>query len=293
MKITGATKVIGVFGWPVRHTLSPIFQNAAFCQLGLAYVYIPLEVRPEDLSAAVRAVRIFCFAGVNITVPHKGAIVRYLDEIDDEVQLLGVANTVKNSGGRLTGYTTDGPGFMYSLQKDGTFNPAKKSVFLFGAGGSARAIAGTLARSKIERLIICNRTREHAVSLAEFLKQKLLFSSVEVVPFEQRKDPGIWKGIHLAVNTTSVGMKEGDPELVDEKNLSNCLFVYDIVYNRQTEFIQAAKRLNVPFLDGLSMLLWQGALSFEIWTGRAAPIDVMRKSVEVFRKDEKDPPGDR
>ncbi|MGC8805817.1 MAG: shikimate dehydrogenase family protein, partial [Candidatus Ratteibacteria bacterium] len=232
----------------------------------------------------VESIRIFSIKGVNITIPHKKEIVKCLDFLDDEVKILGVSNTIVNENGFLKGYTTDGPGFLRSLKEDGEFFPEKKAVFLFGAGGSTFAIAGALVRTGISELKICNRTIEKAVILKEHIKSCFNFENVEIVPFDKRNDSGIWKNIDLIVNTTSVGMKDDEVVLVDEKNLKENMFIYDIVYNRETALIKSAKKKNIRCLDGLSMLVFQGAVSFTLWTGLDAPISIMKESLVSYRK---------
>ncbi len=282
MRITGATRITGVFGYPVRHSLSPVFQNAAFESLGLDYVYVPMEVSPERIREAVEGLRALNFAGVNLTIPHKKSVLEYLDEIDSEAKLLGVVNTIVNKDGILKGYSTDGSGFMRSLTEyEGGFVPGGKNIFLLGAGGSAYAIAGALAREKVSRISVCNRTRERAVLLAEHLSEKLGFHEVSIVPFEGRNEEEYWRDIQLIVNTTSVGMKEGDSLLVTESNVRKSEFVYDLIYNRKTELVGSAEKNGIRCLDGLSMLVYQGAVSFELWTGEKAPVQVMKMAVRL------------
>lgn len=284
MQITGETTITGVFGYPVKHSLSPVFQNAAFQHCGLNWVYIPFEVAPEILGKAVEAIRIFSMKGMNITIPHKKNILKYIDFIDDEVRLLGVANTIINEDGFLKGYTTDGIGFLRSLKEDGNFNIEKKNVFLFGAGGSGFAISGSLVNAGISRLIICNRTYEKALILKNHLKKHFGFENTEIVQFQERNQSSLWREIDLIVNTTSIGMKDEDIVLVEEKNLDERMFIYDIVYNRKTKLIKSAEKLGIRYLDGLSMLVFQGAVSFTLWTGMDAPIDIMKKSLIEYRK---------
>ncbi len=284
IQITGETTLTGVFGWPVKHSLSPVFQNAAFRHSGFNWVYIPFEVSPENLGRAIEAIRVFSIKGINITIPHKKEVLRYIDIFDDEVKLLGVANTIVNTNGILKGYTTDGIGFLRSLKEEGGFDPEHKNVFLFGAGGSGFAISGTLVRAGISSLIICNRTHEKAIMLKNHLKEHFGFENTEVVQFHDRNRSSLWKDIDLVVNTTSVGMKDDDIILTEENNLNEDMFVYDIVYNRKTNLIKSAARNGIRCLDGLSMLIFQGAVSFTLWTGIDAPVDVMRKSLIEYRK---------
>jgi len=283
--LNGETVITGVFGWPVKHSLSPVFQNAAFQHLKLNWVYVPFEVRPEYLKDAVEAIKIFSIKGINITIPHKKDVIQYLDIVDSEVKILGVANTIVNDGGILKGYTTDGKGFLRSLKEDGQFNPAGKNIFIFGAGGSAFAIAGALVQSGILSLFICNRTEEKAIMLKNHIKDIFDFKNVEIIPFDKRNDPKIWKTIDLLINTTSVGMKNDDIILVDDRNLDENIFVYDIVYNRETALIKMARKKKIQCLDGLSMLVFQGAVSFSLWTGLDAPIDVMKQSLIEYKKE--------
>jgi shikimate dehydrogenase len=287
MQITGETTITGVFGWPVRHSLSPVFQNAAFLHFGLNWVYIPLEVNPENLGKAVDAIRIFSIKGINITIPYKRNVIQYIDSVDDDVKLLGVANTIVNENGILKGYTTDGIGFLRSLKEDGMFNPAGKNVFIFGSGGSAFALSGTLVNAGISTLIICNRTYERAVVLKNHLKEHFGFENTEIVQFEKRNQSSLWKNVDLVVNTTSIGMNEDDIILVEEKNLSENMFVYDIVYNRKTNLIEASLKRGIRCLDGLSMLIFQGAVSFTLWTGIDAPVEIMKRAIGDYRKSEK------
>ncbi|HPC30017.1 MAG TPA: shikimate dehydrogenase [bacterium] len=287
MQITGETTITGVFGWPVKHSLSPVFQNAAFLHSGLNWVYIPFEVNPENLGKAVDAIRVFSIKGINITIPHKKNVPQYMDSVDDDVNLLGVANTIVNENGVLKGYTTDGIGFLRSLKEDGGFDPAGKNVFMFGSGGSAFALSGSLVRAGISNLIICNRTYEKAVMLKNHLKKHFGFENIEIVQFEKRNHPSLWKNVDLVINTTSIGMNEDNIILVQEKNLSENIFVYDIVYNRKTNLIETSLKRGIRCLDGLSMLIFQGAVSFTLWTGIDAPVEIMKKAIGDYRKNGK------
>lgn len=282
MKIKGTTRITGVFGYPVKHSLSPVFQNAAFEHLHIDCIYVPFEVKPENLKEAMMGIKVFNFLGVNVTIPHKKEMVKYMDELSEEAKILGVVNTVHNVNGKLKGYTTDGAGFVRSLKEDGNFELKDKTVFILGAGGSSYAICGRLVKEKVKKIFISNRTFEKAEGLKEHLRKKINFYEVEVIPFEKRNDKSIWKKVDILINTTSVGMKEEDPLLIEEKNLENLRFIYDIVYNRKTELVKVAERFKISYLDGISMLVYQGAISFEIWTGKEAPIEIMKKVLYDF-----------
>jgi len=281
MKITGTTKIIGVFGYPVKHSLSPVFQNAAFEYLGLDYIYIPVEVSPENLGKAIEGIKALNFVGVNLTIPHKKAVIQYIDEIDEEARIIESVNTLVNKDGWLKGYSTDGYGFIRSLKEEKGIDISGKNVFILGAGGSAYAITGASIKEGVSKIYICNRTGEKAELLKNTLSKRLQFQNILVVPFEERNDKKYWKDIDLIVNTTSVGMKEGESSLIDEKNIVSVRLVYDLVYNRKTELIQLAEKNGIPHMDGILMLIYQGAVSFELWTGMKAPIEIMKRSIRA------------
>lgn len=274
--ITGKTKILGIFGYPVEHTLSPFMHNAAFEALGLNYCYIPLSVSPENLKIAVTSLKALNIVGVNITIPHKEAIIPFLDELDGEAELIGAVNTVLNKEGRLIGYNTDGRGFVSSLREDGKIDPRGKKIIIIGAGGAARAIAFSLALEGAEKIFINDIIGEKAKELSCVLSTK---TSTEAIYLKDLKE-GIGEA-DILINATPLGMKKEDPLPIPPELLSKGLFVYDIVYNLpETSLLKEAKKRGANTLGGLGMLLYQGALSFKIWTGKEPPIDVMRKALE-------------
>jgi len=273
------TRVTGVFGWPVGHSRSPVFQNAAFRSLGLDFIYVPFAVRPEHLATAVSGIRALGLAGVNLTIPHKESVAALLDEVDEEAAQVGSVNTVWNADGKLCGTTTDGRGFVRSLREDGGFDVCGKTVLVLGAGGAARSICGALIRAGAGRLFVWNRTAARAECLVEHLRSVLGCSDARCVDGARLHDAAFMKDLDLVVNATSVGMREGDAAFLRGELLHPDLFVYDIVYSRTTALLEAARRAGCRWLDGSSMLVYQGAISFEIWTGRAAPIDVMKRAL--------------
>ncbi len=281
MNITGTTQITGVMGYPVKHSLSPIFQNAGYEKLGLQYVYIPIKVAPENLEAAIKSIRALNFRGVNLTIPHKKQVLQYLDEISEESQILGVANTIINTNGKLKGDITDGSGFINSLKIDGNFNIKNIKVFMLGAGGSAYAIGGALVKNGIGELWVCNRTEEKSILLKKHISEKLGYKNVYIVPFEKINSKEFWHDPQLLVNTTSIGMNQQENLIIKEENFINLKFVYDIVYNRKTELLLMAEKYQIPCLGGLSMLVYQGAASFKLWTGKEAPIEEMKKSLNI------------
>ena len=287
MKIKGTTKITGVFGYPVSHSLSPVFQNAAFDSLSLDFVYIPFEVKPVFIKEAIEAIRFLNFRGINLTIPHKKDGYYLVDELDEEAKHLKVVNTIKNEDGKLIGYITDGSGFVRSIKEDGKVELKNKNVYLLGAGGAGWAISGAIVKEKIRKLLITNRTMEKAIAIKNHLKENFNFTNAELIDFKNRNEIN-FQDIDIIINTTSIGMKEGDIVLIKEEKIKKNIFIYDIIYNRKTELIKTAEKLNLPHLDGLSMLVYQGAISFEIWTGKKAPIDIMKNSLYNFLKEKKE-----
>ncbi len=277
----GSTRVLGVFGHPVSHSLSPAMQNAAIRAMNIDYIYVPFHVLPEDLGRAVEGVRALQIAGVNVTIPHKERIIAYLDEVSDYARQIGSVNTVTNDDGVLKGDTTDGPGFLRSAESAfGKLDGCRALVL--GAGGSAKAVAFALARIGCE-ITIANRTHERAVELVEGLTAVFDGARLGVVELRGEALADAASSADLLVNTTSVGMRPDvdsipiPPELLHPK-----LKVYDLVYNPlRTRLVEEAERRGASAVSGLGMLVHQGALSLRIWTGLEPPIDVMEQAVMI------------
>lgn len=282
MKITGKTKVIGIFGYPVSHSLSPLMQNAALEHLGLNYIYLPFEVRPESLESAVNGIRALGVSGVNVTVPHKEAVIPFLDEIDESAELIGAVNTILNKNGNLIGYNTDSPGYIKSLHEDAGFDPKGKNVLVIGAGGAARGIISGLFLEGASKITIANRTTEKAKKIEDTLRATGKKIGIETIPFSYLKDPKILSSLDLIVNTTSMGLEGGSPD-IDFSLTPKHVLVSDIVYKPPvTPFLEKAQDAGRKTLSGLGMLVYQGAISLEIWTGQRAPVEVMMNSLRTF-----------
>ncbi|MBN1153066.1 MAG: shikimate dehydrogenase [Dehalococcoidia bacterium] len=278
MTITGATTVCGIVGDPVAHTLSPAMQNAAFEHAGLDYVYVPWRLPRGRAASCVEAVRTLGIRGLNVTVPHKVDILRYLDVVDDRATRIGAVNTIVNQAGRLSGYNTDAEGFLQGLRAGG-IDVRGMQVVVMGAGGAARAVVFSLVDGGAQ-VTILNRDPGRAAELARdvcggqppTIGHGLLTADV----LEQHL-----KAAALLVNTTSVGMHpmEGEspcPLALLRRDLAVC----DIVYNpRETLLLRGARDLGAVTVDGVEMLVQQGARAFELWTGVKAPVDVMRSVV--------------
>ena len=279
MIILGRTKVLGVFGHPVAHSLSPLMHNAAIEALNIDYVYVPFHVLPEDLEAAIRGVRALNVAGVNLTIPHKERVIEFLDEVSESAASIGSVNTVVNRDGRLLGESTDGPGFLKSIEAQwGKIDGSR--VLMLGAGGSAKAVAFALVRAGCE-LVVANRTAERAAKLVESVSAAFSGGVTRTVGL-QREELGEEVGkADLLVNTTSVGMHPDEDSIpLPPDLLRPGLLVYDLVYSPlRTRLIEEAESRGARAANGLGMLVHQGALSFEMWTGRQAPVDVMERAI--------------
>ncbi|MCS7095488.1 MAG: shikimate dehydrogenase [Nitrososphaerota archaeon] len=276
--IAGTTKVFCVIGDPIEHSLSPAMHNAAFRHLGLDAVFVAFRVDRKNLEHAVKGIRSLGIAGVNVTMPHKTAIISYLDELNKEAEFVGAVNTVLNAEGKLVGFNTDGIGAVRALKESGLTLKGKKIV-LIGAGGAGKAIAFQLAQEACE-LRILNRDGEKAKQLAAKLERKfntkILGNSLSQATLKE-----CIKDADVLINATSVGMQPNHNQTpVDRELLKPGLTVMDIVYNPvETRLIREAKSAGANVVYGTEMLIFQGAASFEIWWKTPAPVDVMRKAL--------------
>ena len=277
MVISGKTRVCGVIGDPIEHTLSPIMHNAAFEALKLDYVFLAFKVKSAEVGNAMSGMRALGIHGLNVTMPHKNAVIKYLDEVDPAGKVIGSANTILNKDGRLLGFNTDGVGALNALEQNGV-EPRGKKVLLLGAGGAAKAIAYTLSQ-EVDELVILNRTPKPATELANLLKQKFnkKISAGELSPNTVKDNLA---DSDVLINATSVGMKPNANQTpVAPEWLKPDLAVMDIVYNPiETKLAKDAKAAGAKVVSGVEMLIYQGAASFEIWTACKAPVEVMRKA---------------
>jgi len=278
--VGGKTKVVGVFGHPVGHSLSPAMHNAAFAALRLSYIYVPFPVRPEELGPAVRSLPVLGIVGVNVTIPHKESVLPFLDEITAEAQDVGAVNTIHCAEGRLLGDNTDGFGFAEPLREMGV-DLAGKPVVVLGAGGAARAVVFRLAREGA-RITLVNRTHVRARRLAQAVAEAGL-DAVRVLRADDRQELGdAVAGAELLVHTTSVGMHPATEALpsVPVEAFHPDLLVYDLVYNPiETRLLKEAQARGCATLSGLKMLVYQGAAAFRRWTGVWPPTDVMEAAL--------------
>lgn len=277
MFVSGKTKVLGVFGHPVGHSLSPAMHNAAIEALGLNYVYMPFDVTPEYLSQALCGVRALGVAGVNVTIPHKEAVIELLDEVLGDAREVGSVNTIINIDGRLIGTSTDGVGFLRSLEESG-FSPDGKTAVVLGTGGSGRAITFSLAKAGA-KVTVFSRSLKKAERLAEDVRS--LGAECGAGDIAELGTPNSEIGTDLLVNCTPVGMYPDSGETpVPVEALRRDMVVYDLVYNPvKTVLLKAAEAVGAKTVNGLDMLVYQGALSFKMWTGIEPSIHTMKTAL--------------
>ncbi len=275
-------KLFGVFGDPVAHSLSPDFQNEAFKLLGINGLYLKFRIKKEELSHALQAVRCLEFSGVNITIPHKQSVIPYLDRLEGDALLTGSVNTILQQKGELIGYSTDGEGFLLSLRKEAGFDPKSKKIIILGVGGAARAIAFRLVQEGVANLYLVGRNKRKIETLSAEIKEKTDFKA-EGITFADTSLKDLAAKADLVVNATPLGM---DPKIDEIPAFplnycsTNCL-IYDLIYNPlETRFLREARCLKLPALGGLGMLIYQGILACQIWTGLTPPVEPLRRVLE-------------
>ncbi len=279
---------LGVVGNPVAQSFSPRMQNAALEKCGLAFQYAAFQIAPDELSEAISLFRDLDFIGVNLTAPHKMAAVALVDEVEERVRKIGAINTIAVVEGKLVGYNTDGPGFVRAIREEFSVDLRDLRIFLLGAGGGAgRALACQCALENCERLVLTSRTFEKAQNLAKELAPQ--FAGPRVLGPEARLEAVRWESAtwraqiartDLVINATSLGLKVSDPSPLPHPLLAPHLMIYDLIYNpARTALLEAAAESGARGANGLSMLLHQGALAFEIWFDREAPLAVMRAAL--------------
>lgn len=274
--------ILGIIGYPIGHTLSPLMHNTAIKQLGIDYIYLPFEVKKENIRIAIGGLKGLGIKGINVTIPHKESVIPYLDSLDEDARLIGAVNTIKLDGDKLNGYNTDGRGFSESLKRDAHENVKGRSIVILGAGGAARAIAIQITLEGAERIIIANRTIERGEKLAGYINARCKVQNakcnVKTVSLEDNSLVEYFREADIIINTTPVGMKGYDQPLFAYDYISDRHLVCDIVYKPlKTELLKEADKRGARTLNGLGMLVYQGSLSFKIWTGYEMPVEVVKK----------------
>lgn len=282
LNIDARTKLIGLLGYPVEHSFSPAMQNAAFKKLGLNFVYLAFPVKPGDLPGVLKGFRDAGIAGLNVTVPHKEAVMPYLDQISSGAACAGAVNTVVCDDGRLVGHNTDGAGFLRSLEKEKGLKPENKTFLLLGAGGASRAVAAALALRGAGQIFVANRNFSRAVELAENINRikedivkPITLAGEDLIPFARESD--------VIINTTSVGMhphSDVSPVADPSSLLRPSQLVCDLIYNPpRTLLLARAEKAGCSTLSGEGMLLYQGCEAFRLWTGKEPPVELMREKL--------------
>ncbi len=262
------TKLVILLGQPLGHSVSPAMHNRVFKKLAMDYCYMPVEVSAEDLKTVFRGLTKMNVAGFNVTIPHKVRIMEFLDELDPLAQTIGAVNTICLRDGKTKGYNTDGEGFIRSLEEKADISTRGKRFFILGSGGAVRAIAMTLAFKGAEKIYLCNRTYSKAKSLTEEINKKIS-PCAETVEQVTNSINFFLKECDVLINGTQLGMRPNENiSPVDKSLLSKHLIVSDIVYNPlMTKLLKDAQQLDCTIVDGLGMLIYQGAAAFQLWTG--------------------------
>ncbi len=269
------TKIYGLIGFPVEHSLSPRMQNAAFKHRNINAEYKLFPLREQELEPFLRNLRENNIYGLNVTVPYKEKVIPFLNNVSSEAKLIGAVNTIKAGDNRLEGFNTDGAGFLRHLTEDLGFEPKAKTIAIIGAGGASRAISVYLAKAKPKAISIYDIDKDKLSSLVVHLRTN--FNGIEIKTAASLND---LIGADLLVNATPLGLKESDPCLVEERLINSNMLVYDLIYSpKETKLLKLAKELGAKVANGLGMLLYQGVLAFEIWTGEIAPVEIMRQAL--------------
>jgi shikimate dehydrogenase len=296
--INAATRLCAVYGFPVRHSASPAMHNAAFTKLGMNWRYLAFEVEPKNLRAAIEGAKAMNFAGLNLTVPHKLLALEMMDKLDESAKTWGAVNTVRFEGRnakeewlplhqfepasaegpfaiRSHGFNTDADAIVTAMREDLGMELRRAKILLLGAGGAGRTAALKLASENVAELFLVNRTRSKVEAVAAEIRKKFPGAKFSIGCPKTEVD--------LVINATSLGLKAGDASPLAEKqfSLKQTGAVYDMIYRpAETKLLAAAKKSGCKTANGLGMLLHQGAKAFEIWTGKSAPLDAMRRALE-------------
>lgn len=277
MNIKGSTNIVGLIGHPVEHSFSPPMHNAAFRALEMDYAYVAFDVDPSNLESAIDGAKSLDIKGFNVTIPHKIEVMKYLDEIDEVAGLIGAVNTIDFSD--MKGYNTDGIGAVKAIEEVASIKNRK--VVVAGAGGASRAISFYIAKYGADELVILNRNAEKAHSLAQDVSDSALIGNVKADSISEISQ--YLEDADILIDTTPVGMHPNinDEPIARSADMHEGLVVFDAVYNpNETALIKQAIKAGAKPVYGIKMLLYQGAESFRIWTGREAPVDVMEDALK-------------
>ena len=271
-------ELVGVFGFPVSENPTVVMQEAGFQALHLNWRYLTIEVHPKDLGIAMQGLRAFNMKGINLTIPHKVEVLKYLDEVKPDAAMMGAVNTVVRVGEKLVGENTDGKGFMHSLTRDSMVDPKGKKVLVLGSGGAARSITVELALAGAQQITIVNRSSERGRVLTEILNSK---TPAKAIFIEWQGTYSIPSDTNILVNATSIGLfpKVHEKPDIDYESINSEMIVCDVIHTPMTPFLKEAHDRGARIVDGLGMLVYQGAIGFKLWTGLDAPVKVMHKAL--------------
>ena len=275
------SELVGAFGCPIDENPTGVMEEAAFAKCGLNFRYLTIKVNKGDLKAAMDGVRAFNMRGINLTIPHKVEVLKYLDELSPAAKIIGAVNMVVNNDGKLWGENTDGKGYLISLENEG-ITPEGKTVMILGAGGAARAISVECALAKAKKVIIANRNREVGENLVNLIRERTGVPTEFMIWEEPISIP---ENVDIFTNATSVGLYPNTDQKpdIDYNTLCSSMVVTDVIFNDpHSLFLKEAEKRGAKTINGLGMLVNQGALNFKLWTGFDAPINTME---EVLRKE--------
>ena len=280
--LTGHTRVVGVIGDPIEHSRSPQMHNAAFAKAGLDYVYVPFHVRPDDLAQAIAGFKALNVVGINVTLPHKQAVIPYLTSISREAELIGAVNTLTFLEDGIHGDNTDAPGVLKALEENGDLSvPVGEDIVVLGAGGAARAVVVAFALAGVASITIANRTTEKAIALAAEMQEKIGVP-MHGMGLTDTRVPAAVRQSALLVNTATASMDLTQPLLISTDWLQPNAIVYDIVYTPPvTPLMTAAAKRGCQTLGGIGMLIHQGAIAFEKWTGVTPCTQTMQQALSI------------
>ena len=281
--ISGKTSIFGIFGHPVEHSFSPGMHNAAFAAIGLDGCYVPFAVHPDDLGNAVKAIVPLGLCGLNITIPHKEKVILFLDDLTDDARLIGAVNTIEVRDKKLIGHNTDGKGFLRSLREETGFRPKGKTVLMVGSGGAARAVCFELALAGAGDILLHDIDRDKAGKLGHDIRSA---TATRVTVTDASSLRTLAPDADCLINATPLGLKKSDPLPLSRDLMRKGQLVCDLVYNPpDTRLLRTAQSRGAKTLRGIGMLLYQGVIAFEIWTGKKAPVSVMKKALARQMRD--------
>lgn len=281
------TKITGLIGWPVEHSLSPTMHTAGFKKLGLNFNYELFPVEPKNLKKFLGQLKKRNFRGVNVTIPHKEKVMPILDKITEPARMIGAVNTIINEGGRLIGHNTDGPGFIEFLKKEARFNPENKIVTILGAGGAARAVSFMLVKSGAKKIFLFDVVQKKSQKLKNDLNQR--FGRKTKIIKTRDDFSKILKATHLLINATPIGLWPDTEQIPLEREFFDFLarrtLVIDLIYNpARTRFLKEAQKRKLKNFNGLGLLVWQGILAFKLFTGRPIKPLVFWQALKKYGK---------